>query len=120
MPSELQVRSASFRFVPARYLRFCFRVLTASSRYRCGPAPKYLKEVGEWNFFLPHITPCAYRGFSQLPVVYLHMNLPGYGEDGSTSPRSSLPMRRDSSLLSWSRSRTRSAVHISMEAHWRP
>src|SRR5271166_3065048 len=29
-PSDLQVHSVSFRFSPARYLRFCFRVLTAS------------------------------------------------------------------------------------------
>ena len=30
MPYDLQVRSVSFQFSPARYLRFCFRVLTAS------------------------------------------------------------------------------------------
>ena len=30
MQFELRVRSVSFRFDPARYLRFCFRVLTAS------------------------------------------------------------------------------------------
>jgi len=31
MPSDLQVHSVSVRFSPARYLRFCSRVLTASS-----------------------------------------------------------------------------------------
>jgi hypothetical protein len=30
MPSELPVRSVSFHFGPVRYLRFRFRVLTAS------------------------------------------------------------------------------------------
>ena len=30
MPSELRVHSVAFRFNPARYLRFCSRVLTAS------------------------------------------------------------------------------------------
>jgi hypothetical protein len=30
MPIYLQVRSVSFRFSPVRYLRLCFRVLTAS------------------------------------------------------------------------------------------
>jgi hypothetical protein len=30
IPPALQVRFISFQFVPARYLRFCFRVLTAS------------------------------------------------------------------------------------------
>jgi hypothetical protein len=30
LPSELPFRSVSFRFSPARYLRFRFRVLTAS------------------------------------------------------------------------------------------
>jgi hypothetical protein len=30
IPLDLQIRSVSFRFVPARYLRFRSRVLTAS------------------------------------------------------------------------------------------
>jgi hypothetical protein len=30
LASELPVHSVSFRFIPARYLRLCFRVLTAS------------------------------------------------------------------------------------------
>jgi hypothetical protein len=34
MASGLLFRSNSFRFIPARYLRFRFRVLTASRRFR--------------------------------------------------------------------------------------
>ncbi|HKI39433.1 MAG: hypothetical protein P4L48_18920 [Mycobacterium sp.] len=41
-----------------------------------------LKELGDWDIYLPHITPCAYRGFNQLPVVYLHVELPGYDKGG--------------------------------------
>ena len=35
-PIYLQVYYVSFRFSPARYLRFCFRVLTASRARRGG------------------------------------------------------------------------------------
>jgi hypothetical protein len=37
MPSELQFRSVSFRFSPARYLRFRSRVLTASRAVATAP-----------------------------------------------------------------------------------
>jgi len=35
IPFDLQVRSGSFRFIPARYLRFRSRVLTASRVIVC-------------------------------------------------------------------------------------
>jgi len=49
-----------------------------SRRGQCGAA----QELGDWDIYLPHITPCAYRGFNQLPVVYLHVELPGYDKGG--------------------------------------
>jgi hypothetical protein len=43
MPLDLHVRSDSFRFSPVRYLRFCFRVLTASRLF--GGAALQIGEV---------------------------------------------------------------------------
>ncbi len=36
----------------------------------------------EYAISVPRIGPCAYQGFNQLPVVYLHIELPAAGTDG--------------------------------------
>lgn len=35
-----------------------------------------------WEIDTPHLTPCAYRGFNQHPLVYLHIWMPNYHRDG--------------------------------------
>jgi hypothetical protein len=38
------------------------------------------KEPGEYMIWPSIIGPCAYRGFNQLPAVYLHFNLQGHSD----------------------------------------
>jgi hypothetical protein len=38
------------------------------------------KEPGEYKFWPSIIGPCAYRGFNELPAVYLHFTLQGHSD----------------------------------------
>jgi hypothetical protein len=40
------------------------------------------KEPGEYEIWPSAIGPCAYRGFSQLPAVYLHFTLQRHNDGG--------------------------------------
>lgn len=39
-------------------------------------------DLYRYDIYTPRIGPCAYQGFNQHPVVYLHIELPAAGTDG--------------------------------------